>query len=305
MDLANYRGVLARVTNLSVSALLLLLGFGVGSLLVGRLTAEVVTHLAMFVCIRRIAPIRILRADGLDAARAKRLLSFGVIVSGDSLLISLFGPLNKLILSRYAGVASVPVYEIAFTGSTQIKGLVTAGHKALVPEISRIAAEMTTQARARISQLYRRSLKLIVLLAAPIFAGLALFAPVLMKLWLGERFVETLPGAVRVMLIGSFVSVLGVPAYYVIMGTGRVYHNLVSQLIQAGANLLVILGIVILLNVSIAGVVWASAIAMTAATLYLLLQNRSVLNSLAITQSVRKEESPSLFHEAVSNNLCP
>jgi len=61
-------------------------------------------------------------------------------------LSMLLSPLNKLILSRYAGVASVPVYEIALMGTMQIKGLVSAGHGALVPEISKVSAEMTAQA---------------------------------------------------------------------------------------------------------------------------------------------------------------
>lgn len=283
MDLANYRGVLARVINVSVSGLLLFLGYGVGSLLIGRIVAELSTHLVIFICIRRIANIRILRLDGLDVARAKRLLSFGAIMSGDYLLNALLGPLNKLILSRYAGVAAVPVYDIAFTGSMQIKGLVAAGHRALVPEISRIGAEMTAMAKNRISQLYRRSLRWIFLLATPVFAGLALLAPILLKLWLGDRFVEALPGAVRIMLIGAFVSVLGVPAYYALMGTGHVRHNLAAQVVQAGTNILVIFGILALLNVSIAAVVWSSAIAMVASTLYLLVQNRCILKTLAIT----------------------
>lgn len=280
MDLANYRGVLARVINVSVSSLLLLLGYGVGSLLIGRIVAELSTHLVIFICIRRIANIRILRLDGLDIGRGKRLLSFGAILSGDSLLSSLFGPLNKLILSRYAGVASVPVYEIALTGSMQIKGLVTAGHRALVPEISRISAEMTAQAKNRICQLYRRSLRWIFLLATPVFAGLVIFAPILLKLWLGERFVETLPGAVRIMLIGAFVSVLGVPSYYTLMGTGHVRHNLAAQGIQAITNIVVILCILAVSSVSTAAVAWSSSAAMAAAALYLVFQNRRVLKRL-------------------------
>lgn len=281
MDLANYRGVLARVTNLSVSALLLFLGFGVGSLLIGRLIAEVVTHLAMFACIRRITHIRILRADGFDAARAKRLLRFGGAIFGGSLLNMLFSPLNKLLLSRYAGVASVPVYEIAFTGSMQIGGLVGAGHKALVPEISRIAAEMTTQAKNRISQLYRSSLRIIVLMAAPIFVVLAIFAPVLMKLWLGDRFVDTLPGAFRIMLLGVFFNILAVPAFYTLMGIGCVRHNLGAYIVQTLTNIILALCILMRGVVTIEAITWASSISVAVTTLYLIMQKRRALRRLS------------------------
>jgi O-antigen/teichoic acid export membrane protein len=279
MDLANYRGVLARVINVSASSLLLSLGFGVGSLLVGRITAEVVTHLAIFLSIRRLFGLRVLRRDGLDAARGKRLLSFGGMVFGGSMLNMLLSPFNKLVLSRYAGVATVPIYEIALTGCVQIRGLVTAGQAALVPEISRVSAEITTQARDRIIRIYQQSLKLTLLLATPPYAVLVIFAPVVLRLWLADRFVETLPGAFRIMLVGTFVRAFGVPAYYTLMGTGRAHHTLVAHLVQTGTNVAAMLFIVFLLDVSPAAMAWSSAGAMTVETLYLVYQNRSALRA--------------------------
>lgn len=276
MDLANYRGTIARATNVTVSGLLLFSGYGVSSLLAGRVVAEIITHLWLFLGIRRIFGTRILRLDGLDVQRGKRLLSFGGAVLGSSLLNMLFSPLNKLLLARYAGIASVPIYEIALTGSMQIRALVAAGQAALVPEISRISAEMTTEARFRISQLYRRSLGLIVLLATPVFGCLALFAPILLKLWLGGRFVETLPGAFRVILLGAFMSVLSLPAYYILMGSGHVRHNLGAHVVQTITNLVLLLCILVANMVSIKVVCWISSFSMTSTTLYLVLQKGRV-----------------------------
>ena len=276
MDLANCRGTIARATNVAVSGVLLFSGYGVGSLLVGRIVAEIITHLWLFLGIRRIFGARILCLDGLDLERGKRLLSFGGAVLGGSLLNMLFGPLNKLLLARYAGIASVPIYEIALTGSMQIRALVAAGQAALVPEISRVSAEMTTQARFRISQLYHRSLGLLVLLAAPVFGCLALFAPILLKLWLGGRFVETLPGAFRVILLGAFMSVLSLPAYYTLMGSGHVRHNLGAHVVQTMTNLILLLCILAANMVSINVVCWISSFSMTSTTLYLVLQKGRV-----------------------------
>jgi O-antigen/teichoic acid export membrane protein len=276
MDLANCRGTIARATNVAVSGALLFSGYGVGSLLVGRVVAEIITHLWLSLGIHRILGARILCLDGLDLERGKRLLSFGGAVLGSSLLNMLFGPLNKLLLARYAGIASVPIYEIALTGSMQIRSLVAAGQAALVPEISRVSAEMTTQARFRISQLYRRSLGLLVLLAAPVFGCLALFAPILLKLWLGGRFVETLPGAFRVILLGAFMSVLSLPAYFTLMGSGHVRHNLGAHVVQTMTNLILLLCILAANMVSINVVSWISSFAMTSTTLYLVLQKERV-----------------------------
>ncbi len=52
----------------------------------------------------------------------------------------LLSPFNKLMLSRYAGVDSIPVYEIAYTGSMRVRGLAEVGIRALMPEVSRLGA---------------------------------------------------------------------------------------------------------------------------------------------------------------------
>lgn len=279
MDLANYRGVLARVTNVSVSSLLLFLGYGVGSLLVGRITAEVLTHLVLWLSIRRLFGLRLLRPDGLDIARGKRLLSFGGMVFGGSLLNMLFSPFNKLILSRYVGVAAVPVYEIALTGSMQIRGLITAACSALIPEISRISAQTTVQARDRVSDLCRRSLKVVLFLGVPVFAGLAVFAPMLLRLWLGDRFVETLPGVFRIMLMGVFVSVLGIPASNTLMGTGHVRSTFMANILLATVNTVAILCALAMLQVTVTVVACCSSVAMGAMVLFLILQKKHMLNN--------------------------
>lgn len=277
MDLANYRGVLARVINLSVSGLLLFLGFGVNSLLIGRIAAEVVTHLAIVLSIRRLFGIRLLGRDSLDLARGKRLLNFGGMVFGGSLLSMLFSPLNKLVLSRYVGVAAVPIYEIALMGSMKIQGLVTAGQGALVPEISRISTEWSAKTRSRVSELHTRSLKLLVLLGVPIFVVLATLAPLVLEFWLGARFVEELPTAFRIMLLGTFMGVLGTPAYHVLMGMGHVRQTFASRIALVVVNAVAILGILAASQVTVAAIAWASSAAMGTMTLYLVVQKRRIL----------------------------
>lgn len=286
MDLVNYRGLLARATNLCVSGGLLCLGCGIRSLLIGRTVAELTTHLAVFLCIRRMIHIRILQIPRLDILRCKRLLRFGGAILGSSLLNMLFGPMNKVILSRYLGVASIPIYEMAFRGSIQIRGLVTAGHNAMIPEISRVSTKMTLQARRRTLDLYRRSLQLIVLLGTPAYAALALLAPMLLRLWLGDKFIDTLPGTFQVMLMGTFVSVLGNPAYYVLVGTGHVHHTLMARIIQLITNITAILCVLAAFRMSLNAVAWSSSIGMTVRTTYLILKKRFVLSDALTSLSV-------------------
>lgn len=278
MDLVNYRILLARAINLCVSVGLLCLGCGIRSLLIGRTVAELTTYLAVFLCIRRMIHIRILQIPRLDILRCKRLLRFGGAILGSSLLNMLFGPMNKIIISRYLGVASIPIYEMAFRGSKQIKSLVTAGHNVMIPEISRISSKMTLQARRRISDLYRRSQQLIVLLGTPTYAALALLAPVFLRLWLGDKFIDTLPGTFQVMLMGTFVSALGNPAYNALVGTGYVHHTLIARIVQVITNITAILCVLAAFHMSVKAVAWSTSIGMTVRTTYLIHKKRFVLS---------------------------
>ena len=279
MDLTNCIQSVGRVVVVFVTCILLYSGRGIESLLIASIASYVLIHIASLVCIRRIAPIRFLQISSFDVYRCKRLLHFGGAVFGSSLTSMLFSPFNKLMLSRYAGVSTVPVYEIAFNGSMQVRALIESGLRALMPEISRIGANMTNYARDRISQIYRRAMKLIFPFGVPVYAALIIFAPPLLKAWLGERCVETLPGAFRIMLIGSFLSLLSVPAYYTLLGMGMVRYTLVAHIIVSVVSVIIVLTTVFIRNnISVEAVSWAVLTATAVTTLYLIWQNtRKVL----------------------------
>ena len=244
MDLANYIQSLGRIVAVTVAVILLYYGQGIKSLLIGNSLSYMFIHIASLICIRRTARIRILRLRNLDFQRSKRILRFGSAVFGGSLIAMLFSPFNKLMLSRYAGVSAIPIFEIAFRGSMQVRGLVEAGLRALMPEISRISANMTRNAIDKISRTYRRGMKLIFLFGIPMYGILIIFIPLLLRLWLGEKLVETLPGTFRIMLVGTFISLLGVPAFYTIMGMGNVRFCFFSLVISSFINVVIVLMIV-------------------------------------------------------------
>jgi O-antigen/teichoic acid export membrane protein len=222
MDLANYVQTAGRMAGVLISATLLVQGTGIASLLVGSVFSYAVIHVGSLILIRRIVRIRFLQFGKVSPPRVRRLLSFGTGVCGGSLISMLVGPFNKLMLSRYAGVASVPVYEIAFQAGMQVRGLVEAGLRALVPEVSRIGADLTDAARSRIGTLHRRAVKLVLVTGLPVYTLLILLAPLLFDLWLGHQRAQDLPGVFRIMAVGAFASLIAVPAFYILMGSGHV-----------------------------------------------------------------------------------
>jgi O-antigen/teichoic acid export membrane protein len=201
-----------------------------------------------------------------------------------------------MMLSRHAGLAHIPVYDIAFRGSMQLRAVAESGLRAAMPEVSRIGANMGEHAREQIASLNRRLLKLILFGAGSLFGLLFVTAGVLLRIWLRERFVDVLPWAFRIMLVASFVSLLGVPAFYTHMGQGRVRHCLISHAIISIINVVVVVASAAVSPETVERrVYYAILLGQCASTGYLIWQlrrsNRTAQNQANVVSIVHENQS--------------
>lgn len=281
MDLANWTQSAGRIVAVTTAGSLLYSGHGIESLLIGNALSYVFIHVASLIFIWRIAHIRFLRISNLSGQCCKRLLRFGLGLFGASVMNMLLSPFNKLMLARYAGISSIPIYEIAFNGSRQIKSLFQVGLRALMPEISRIGANMTSRARDRISRINRHAMRLIFLFGIPMYGGLLILLTPLLKLWLRHRFVGELPIAFRIMLIATFLSLISAPAFYTLLGLGRVRQCFFAYAIQTTTSFFVIVSVTVLgVRLSVTHVVWAVLAGMGIASVYVISQKYRVLRTV-------------------------
>lgn len=282
MDLANWAQLAGRIAAVTAAGSLLYAGYGIEGLLIGHVLSYVLLHGLTVVLIKRVACIRFLQLGNLSTGHGKRLLTFGLGPFGGSMMNMLLSPLNKLMLSRYAGVSTIAVYEITYGGSMHIRALIAASLRALVPEVSRIGATMTEHARARISRLNHRAIKAIFLFGLPVYAGLFTFSTFLFRVWLRERYVDALPDAFRIMLVATFINLVSLPAYYTLLGLGRVRYCFYWYAIQAVTNaLVVVLVVAITGGLSVVHVVCAVLLGMLITSVYIICQNHSVLKAIA------------------------
>jgi O-antigen/teichoic acid export membrane protein len=165
------------------------------------------------------------------------MFHFGGWLFAGSILGMLVTPLNKIMLSRYAGVAALPVFEIAFTSSMKVRGLLDSGLRAMMPEMSRVSATLGAGAGDRARELMRTGLRLIAQVGIPIYVIAILFITPLLHLWLRSQFQETLPAALRLMLVGSFLNLLSVPGYYLLLGLGKARDSFIFGVIQTACSL--------------------------------------------------------------------
>lgn len=286
MDQVSAAQFASRLSGFLVSVALLREGFRLESLLCGSAVAYIVLHATIWLCVRR-TRLRIFRATAVARTHAKKLVRFGAGVFGAQLLDLLFQPFNKLVLARFAGVGPVAIFDMAHNASMQLRALVEAGFQALTPEMSRLLHTEGVDAPQEARNLGRRALKGVLLAGAPVFAGVILFAPILLKLWLRDRFVPESVGILRIMLFAAFLSLVHVPAYYLLLGLGRVRAILAAHATQGGVNVLAVVLVGLTAAVTLDRVGWAVLAGVAASTLLLFFEQRLAIRRLEASAVLR------------------
>ncbi len=240
LDLANYSNAAGRIIAVTVSTALLYAGYGIESLLIAYFVAECMSHAFYVIMVRKIVRIGWWHFADFDKNSLKRMLGLGSALMGGTLLNMLVAPFNKMMISRFLGVGYIPVYEIAYNSAMYIRDLVASGLSALTPEMSKLAGSVNLDVK-RIRHIYDKSKELIFFVGIPLFLFIFVLSTPLLKLWLQQKYNPLLPMAFRIMLIGSFFSLLGVPAYHTIIGFGRSTTIFITHAILSGTNVLFIL----------------------------------------------------------------
>ena len=281
MDMANYIELSGRIVSLAVSALFLWRNWGVAALALGNAVSYVLVHAASVFMAWKVAGLTPLSRAGLRFSSCKRLLRYGGGVLGITLLSMLTGPFSKVMVSRYVGVSSLAVFDIAGRTGVQIKVLFNSALRALMPEVSRLGAGQTEDSLIRIRGIGRKAAKLVLVGAGSIYVLLMLGAKPIFVLWLRQDFAAELPNTFRILLTASFVGLLAGHAYYTIMGLGLVRHGVIAHLLQAGVNVAVVVGVLYTWRSMTVSVVASGTLAgSAAASLYLLLKERKLVSEL-------------------------
>ena len=287
MDLANSAQATGRLTVLGVSSIMLYYGYGVSSLIIANFLSYFVINLQTVAHIRKIIGNTIVTIVPFNTILVKRLVRISSVVFVSSVVNMLLDPFNKIMLSRYAGVSAIPVYDLAFKGTMQIRGLIASALSAIMPEVSRLTAKIDLQAANRIVHINIRSLKLILLSGLFFFLPVYIFSGDILKLWLGKNFVPEVPFAFRVLLISVLISLLAVPAYHTLLGLGKVYHTMISHILVSFLNLSIVIWIVITNPLSLASNIYFAIIAgQCGSTMYLLWYQRKTLLTMIRYNSI-------------------
>jgi len=236
IDLSNFLQTAGRIVTFVTSAGLLLIGLGLYGMLIGGLCGQCVIHGLGVVAIRRTVRMRLFLPASIRLKEARRLMHLASGIFGGSVVALLLDPLNKLLLSRYMGLDALPTYDVAFRGARQVRAIGEVGLRALMPAFSRLSGTTGTDRYQRIMAIRRKAERGVLLLGGPAYAVLLLGLAPLLRIWLRGHDMPGLNATARLMLIGTFVSLCAVPAYYMLMGLGKSGSIFLARFITAFCN---------------------------------------------------------------------
>lgn len=226
----------------------------IGLLLVVRVFLLAVLVLS---CIRILPaltrPFRMTR-EGL-----RRLFRFGgwITVSGLVGFVITYG--DRFIIGNSLTMADVSYYTVPLEVISRL-GLIAATLAAvLFPAFSTLGG---AQNLPRLNLLFSRSIKYVVLTTLPAFGLLAVFAPDILRLWLGPTVAEHSAAVLRIVAVGAAFQVLAVIPTTVVQGLGRPDLTAKFHLLQAPVYLAVLWGLVQVGGIRGAALAWSGRIAL-------------------------------------------
>lgn len=240
MDISNYSRIALQVLPIPISLPLLLSGKGVVSLLVANSATYLLVLVFNYILLGRIVKVNLLAIGSCSLRRFQRMITFGGTIFAGSMLNMILLPVTKIIVARTIAVEGVPVFELAYRVSMQVRSLFQVALGALLPEISKLSSEQRRESSVKMEKIIAKSYRLLFLGAIPFYVLVFMVAGFVFRIWLGENFIPTLPGVFRVMLLSSGISLVGVIPYYVFMGRGHVKIILIHHIIIACSTLLLV-----------------------------------------------------------------
>jgi O-antigen/teichoic acid export membrane protein len=239
IDIANYIFLAGRFIQVIVSVSLILAGIGVWGLYYGNVVFYLLIFCVYLYFIIFRYNIDLFKINGFRKNYMKELLSFGGTMFSARAVSMLIEPFNKVIISRYIGLAEISYYEIGLRGASQLRSLYEMGLKAIMPRVSELQQKVVDFKQV-IADIYKKSLLFITIFAIPIFAGLFILADIALKLWLGNKYNTQIPLSLRWFLFGYIINLFAIPSYYIFMGIGKTGYCFLAHLITSVANILAV-----------------------------------------------------------------
>ncbi len=146
----------------------------------------------------------------------KRLLSVGIVLMIGSLVGTFTGYLINAFIRQYGNLEDVGLYQAANSMTNQYMGMIFAALTLdYFPRLSAVAGD-----NAKMNEVYNRQIEIVCLIAAPLVMCLIATAPLIIRLFLTERFLSVVP-LMKWMGVGVLLQLISFPQGYVLIVRNR------------------------------------------------------------------------------------
>ena len=249
MDKSNSVEVRLSILNAIGTVLFLEAGWAMAGLAVNALINVSIGLVLTWWTVRRIMP-RIAIGWHFDGKLLREMFAYGVKIQVSRLGGLICFQLDKLVISRVLGIASVSFYEVSSRLTSFMRAVPLVMISALIPATSELGARND---RARILQTYMLASKYVTMITVAMVSFLVLEARSVLMLWLGAGFEQSVI-LVQILAIGYGVNVLGGAASQTGAGIGRPEFDMRSTVLLVFLN-----PVLSLLLVRVAGAPGAAA----------------------------------------------
>jgi O-antigen/teichoic acid export membrane protein len=195
------------------------LGVRLPGILIGLFLARIITCAALVVAVRRALP-GVRWKLPLKWRLPRPLVSFGGWIAVSNVVSPVLVYLDRFVLGAALGLGAVGLYTPAYEVTARL--LIVPGSllTAMFPMVS-AASNGNGRERAGLARIFALSIRNLLLLLAPAVVLLAVFAPEVLRLWLGVEFATRSAAALRILAVGvMIVSLSHVPCGY-LQASGR------------------------------------------------------------------------------------
>jgi O-antigen/teichoic acid export membrane protein len=271
MEITNAVAIAQSLVSVAGTVWFLRRGYGLTGLLWNNALVLVAGAVMSVAGIRRILPGFGLYPFRFDFKTLGRLYAYGFQIWTAGLAGLLHHQYDKLLLSHFAGLAAVAQYDIGSRIVAYARELPLILSSAILPAASALDARNDP---ASLEALYERASKYIVFAATAAAAGILLFAPPFIRLWLGREFEASIATA-QILMAGFFFNALTAAGYFILNGMNKPQFGMRSSVAAAVLN--VTLSTLLMLAFGYFGMVAGTALALAGAAVYFLAMTHTVI----------------------------
>lgn len=262
-DLVNAVRAPVSATNFLLPLIGVWLAWTLPGIVIAMVAMRFVTLAAFAAMALRVHPA-LARRPAADRALSRELISFGGWITVASLVTPILIYADRFAIGGMLTVAAVTFYAAPHEVMTRLTLLPSSLVATLFPAFSAVSAG----GRAELERLLGLAVKALLLAVGPLLVVLAILAPELLHLWLGEEFARASTPVLRLLALGLLANALAYVPSALIQARGRPDVTALLQLAELPAHLVLLWLFVGWWGITGAAAAWSLRMVLDAALLF-------------------------------------